>query len=94
MKRLNVIWILAVVLALGSGFAVPSVGTERGAEIQLLLCLSEQHGEQQFSNLKPPFLWDETSTPIASSYDAPQSHRFTWPAVYPRPPSGFSLVKF
>ena len=53
--------------------AVPSVGGERGAEIQLLLCLSEQHGEQQFFNRKPPIVWDETSTPIPSHCDAPQS---------------------
>ncbi len=94
MKRLNVIWILAVVLALGSGYAVQSVGTERGTEIQLLLCLSEQHGEQQFSNLKSPIIWEETSTPIPSNYDAPPRHRFIWPAVYQRPPTGSSLVQF
>lgn len=94
MKRLNAIWILAVVLALGSGYAVPSVRTERGAEIQLLLSLSEQYGEQQFSNLNPPIVWDEASSPIPSHYDAPQRHRFTWPAVYQRPPTGSSLVQF
>jgi hypothetical protein len=94
MKRLHAIWILAVVLALGSGYAVPSVRTERGVEIQVLLCLSEQHGEQQFSNLKPPIIWEETSTPIPSRYDAPQSNRFVWPSVYQRPPTRSSLVQF
>ena len=93
MKRLHAIWILAVVLALGSGYAVPSVRTERGAEIQVLLCLSEQHCEQQFSNLKPPITWEKTSTPIPSDYDAPRSNRFVWPSAYQRPPTTFLSVQ-
>jgi hypothetical protein len=93
MKRLHAIWILAVVLALGSGYTVPSVRTERGTEIQVFLCLSEQHKEQQFSDLKPSLIWEETSTPAPSHYDAP-SNRFAWPSVYQRPPTPSSLVQF
>ena len=91
MKRLNAIWILAVLLALGSGYAVPSVRTERGGGIQVLLSLSEQHDEQQFSDLNPPIIRDETLTPIPSHYDAPQRHRFIWPAAYQRPPTPVPL---
>jgi hypothetical protein len=80
-------------LALGSGYAVPSVRTERGAEIQVLLYLSEQHCEQQLSNLKPPIIWEETSTPIPSHYSAPQRNGFFWPSVYERPPTRSSLVQ-
>jgi hypothetical protein len=94
MKRLHAIWILAVVLSLGSGYAVASGRTERGAEIQVLLCLSEQHCVQHFSNLKPPINWEETSIPIPSHYGARQSNRFVWPTVYQRPPTRSSLVQF
>ena len=73
MKRLHAIWILAVVLALGSGYAVPGARTERGGGIQVLLCLSEQPNEQQFSDLNPPLIWEETLTPVPSHYDAPQT---------------------
>jgi hypothetical protein len=94
MKRLHAILILAVVLALGSGYAVPGVRTERGGGIQVFLCLSEQHNEQQFSDLKPPLVWEETSTPVPSHYDAAQSNRFVWPSAYQRPPTPSSLVQF
>lgn len=94
MKRLHAIWILTVVLALGPGYAVPCVRTERGAGIQVLLCLAEQHNEQQFSDLKLPLTWEETSTPIPSHYDAHQSNRFIWPSAYQRPPTASSLVQF
>lgn len=87
MKRLHPIWILAVALALGAGYAVPSVRTERGAEIQVLLCLAEQHGEQQFSVPNPAVIWETTTTPFPSHYDVPPSNRFVWPSVYQRPPS-------
>ena len=93
MKRLHAIWILAAVLALGSGYTVRPVRAERGAEIQVLLCLSEQHGEQQFSDLKPPITWEETSNPIPSDYDAPRSNRFVWPSIYQRPPTPSSLIQ-
>jgi hypothetical protein len=93
MKRLHAIWILAVVLAAGSGYAVPSLRTERGAGIQVLLCLSEQHDEQQFSDLKPPLIWENTSTPVPSHDHAPQSNRFLWPSVYQRPPTPSSLLQ-
>jgi hypothetical protein len=93
MKRLRAIWILAAVLALGPGYTVLPVRTERGAEIQVLLCLSEQHGEQQFSDPKPPIIWDETANPVSSDYDAPLSNSFVWPSAYKRPPP-HSLVQF
>lgn len=93
MKRLHAIWILAFVLALGSGYAVPSVRVERGAEIQVLLCVSEQNREQQFSNLKPPIIWEEALTPVPSHYNAPQCNRYVWPSVYQRPPTSISLVQ-
>jgi hypothetical protein len=93
MKRLHAIWILAVVLALGSGYAVPGVRTERGGGIQVLLCLSEQQ-QRQFSDLKPPPTWEVAFIPVPSHYDAPQSNRFVWPSVYQRPPTSSSLIQF
>jgi hypothetical protein len=93
MKRLPAIWILSLVLAFGSGFTIPSVRMERGAEIQVLLCVSEQHCEQQFFTPKPPNFWEEISTPITSHYDAPQNDKFIWPSVYQRPPTPISLAQ-
>jgi hypothetical protein len=90
MKRLHAIWILAAVLALGSGYAVANLRTERGAGIQVLLCLSEQQNEQEFPDLKPSFIWEET--PVPSHFPAPQSNRFLWPSVYRRPPPPSSLL--
>jgi hypothetical protein len=92
MKRLPAIWILAIALALGSGFALPSVGVERGAEIQVLLCVSEKHSEQQFITPEPPIIGEETSTPVPSHYDAPQNDKFIWPSAYQRPPTPVSLA--
>lgn len=92
MKRLHAIWILAIVLALGAGYALPSVRAERGTEIQVVLCLSEKHPEQQFYNLKPTLHQEETAALIPSHYEAPQGDRFLWPSAYQRPPTSFSLI--
>jgi len=93
MRRLHTIWILAVVLALGSGFVAPTARMERGCEVQVLLCLSDQQCEQQLSSSRLCIIREEASTPVHSFYKAPESNRFIWPSVYQRPPTSSHLVQ-
>ncbi|MGA9671554.1 MAG: hypothetical protein WBQ94_20255 [Terracidiphilus sp.] len=87
MLNRRTILLLAAVMALGTAFVVPSVRAEQGAEVCAIVRLAEQECEQQEIGPSIGGGAEFASAPVCFHYEAPQAHRFEWPASYQRPPT-------
>jgi hypothetical protein len=87
MPNRRTILLLAAVMALGTAFVVPSVRAGQGAEVCAIACLAEQQCEQQEMGRRTGGNAEVASAPVCFHYQAPQAHRFEWPASYQRPPT-------
>jgi len=91
MLKRRTILLLATVLTLGAAFAVPSVSTDRGAEICAIVSLAEQQCERQEVRVALRRNALLAAAPVYVHSQAPRIHGFTWPASYQRPPTAPSL---
>jgi len=91
MLKRRTILLLAAVMTLGAAFAVPSVSTDRGAEVCAIVCLAEQQCERQEIGLAARGNADVAAAPVCFHYESPRVCGFTWPAGYQRPPTTSSL---
>jgi hypothetical protein len=87
MLKRRTIMLLAAVMTLGAAFAVPSVSTDRCAEVCAIVCLAEQQCERQEIGLAARGNADVASAPVCFLYHAPLVQAVEWPASYQRPPT-------
>jgi len=91
MLKRRTILLLAAVMTLGAAFAVPSVCTDRSAEICTIVRLAEQQCERREIVVATLVDVESAAAPIYVRSHAPRVHGFTWPASYQRPPTFSSL---
>jgi hypothetical protein len=87
MLNRRTIWLLAVVMTLGSAYVVPGACAERGAEVCAIACRAEQRCEQQQMGHKPQGNREVAPAPVPFHSQPSRAQRFEWPASYQRPPT-------
>jgi hypothetical protein len=92
MLKRRTILLLAAVLTLGAAFAVPSVSTDRGAEICASVCVAEQQCERQEIGVAASENALVVCVPVCFHLQAPRVYGLGWPANYQRPPTYSSLT--
>jgi hypothetical protein len=91
MLKRRTILLLAAVMTLGAAFAVPSVSTDRGAEVCAIVWLAEQQCERQEVQVATRRNAVVAAAGVYIHSQAPRVHGFHWPASYQRPPTFSSL---